>query len=528
MIQTSQALQDVAVSTDRVLERFKPDEILLGYQRRWVEDQEQLKIGEKSRRTGLTWAEACVATLAASTRADEGGCNHFYVGSKKEMAAEFILAVAMWARAFNQGAAEIEEEVFIDDGLEGKEVLTYVVRFASGHKVQALSSNPSNLRGMQGNVTLDEAAHHDRLDEVLKAALALTMWGDRVSIISTHNGADNLFNQLIQDSLAGRKSYSVHRVTLDTACAEGLYQRICQVKGKAWTPEAEQEWKAGLLQSTATEADALEEYYCIPKQGSGVYLRQTLVQRAMDETIPILRWEGGADYELLSESDRNHIIDRWCKNELLPLIKACPSDCQHSFGEDFARVGDLSVFCPLTIYPDLRRRCPFVVELRGAPYETQRRVLFFILDQLPRFIGGAFDATGNGGYLAEQARFRYGAEMIESVHLTQSWYREWMPKLKAQFEDGTIFIPKHEDVQADLAKIQVMAGIPQIDKGKSKGSDGQQRHGDFAVALAMAERATWLEGSEIEYQALPAPPELFGNPDADLDDDPLLRPRGIY
>ena len=38
------------------------------------------------------------------------------------------------------------------------------------------------------------------LDELLKAAMALTMWARAVRIISTHNGVvDNLFNQYIQE-----------------------------------------------------------------------------------------------------------------------------------------------------------------------------------------------------------------------------------------------------------------------------------------------------------------------------------------
>ena len=254
------------------LQAFDPTEVLLGYQKRWIADESPLKIADKSRRTGLTWAEGADASLCASTARGEGGCNHFYVGSNKEMAREFIEAVAMWSKIFNRAAGEIQEEVFIDDGQEGKEILTFVVYFASGFKVQALSSNPANLRGMQGNVTIDEAAFHDRLAEVLKAALALTMWGSKVRLISTHNGVDNLFNQLILDSRAGRKDYSVHTITLDDACAEGLYQRICQITGKEWSQEAEDKWKADLLRGTATEEDAQEEYYCVPKQGGGAYL----------------------------------------------------------------------------------------------------------------------------------------------------------------------------------------------------------------------------------------------------------------
>lgn len=165
---------------------YSPDEVLLPYQKIWIADESPLKIAEKSRRTGITWAEAADATLTASRAKAAGGGHHFYVGSNKEMAREFIDAVAMWAKAFNKAAGEIQEEVFTDD--EDKAILTFVVYFASGFKVQALSSNPSNLRGMQGNVTIDEAAFHDRLAEVLKAALALTMWGAKVRLISTHNG----------------------------------------------------------------------------------------------------------------------------------------------------------------------------------------------------------------------------------------------------------------------------------------------------------------------------------------------------
>jgi len=93
--------------------------------------------------------------------------------------------------------------------------------------------------------------------------------------------------------------------------------------------------------------------------------------------------------------------------------------------------------------------------------------------------------------------------MVDCVMLNQPWYREWMPKLKAEFEDGNIQIPRHQDIQDDLAKIQVKNGIAQIEKGSGKGTDGQQRHGDFAVALAMAIRASWMEGSAIEFMELP-------------------------
>ncbi len=39
---------------------------LLPYQQRWIADKSPLKIGEKSRRIGLTWAEASDDVLTAA------------------------------------------------------------------------------------------------------------------------------------------------------------------------------------------------------------------------------------------------------------------------------------------------------------------------------------------------------------------------------------------------------------------------------------------------------------------------------
>ncbi|MDO6526956.1 terminase family protein [Motilimonas sp. 1_MG-2023] len=508
--------QVLAEQTRAQLSSFDPAEVLLGYQKRWIADESPLKIAEKSRRTGITWAEAADACLTAATAKAHGGTHHFYVGSNKEMAREFIDAVAMWAKVFDKAAGDICEEVLND---EDKDILTFVVYFESGFKVQALSSNPSNLRGMQGNVTIDEAAFHERLAEVLKAALALTMWGAKVRLISTHNGVDNQFNQLIQDSRAGKKAYSVHTITLDDACADGLYQRICQIRGIEWSQQAQDAWIAGLLNATHTKDDALEEYYCVPKHGGGAYLQRSYIERAMTAGLPILRYEACAEFINWSQPRRELEINDWCERILAPELAVLDPSLNHAFGEDFARKGDLTIFVPLEIKRDLTKRTPFLIELRNLTYDQQKQVLFYLLARLPRLQGMAFDATGNGGYLAESAALKYGTEMVDCIMLNDPWYREWMPKLKAEFEDGTLSIPKHQDILDDLRHIQVIGGVPKIDKGKGKGQDGKQRHGDAAVGLAMAIRASWMEGSAIEFTAIPHSSRFDGDTGNDTDDD---------
>lgn len=481
--------------------QFNEQEVLLPYQKRWVADDSDLKIAEKSRRTGLTWAEAADAALTASLRESDGGNDHFYIGSNKEMAREFIDAVAMWAKAYNAAADEISEEVLRD---EEKDILTFVVYFASGFKVKALSSNPSNIRGMQGNVTIDEAAFHERLDELLKAVLPLRTWGGRIRLISTHNGVDNLFNQLIVDSRSGKKSYRIHTITLDDACDEGLYRRICQVRGMVWSPEAETQWKEELLRNTATRDDALEEYYCVPKNGGGTYLARSVRERAARGCGPVLRFTGTEGFNAMPEGARALDMQEWLDQEVLPVLNTLPQNLRHCLGEDFARSGHLTVFAPMTVNDDTTRTVSFLVELANVPYKQQEQALFFICDRLPRRDGIKLDGRGNGNYLAEQAAEKYGAE-VEVVMPSVAHYRENMPRFKAAFEDDELVLPKHEDVISDLGQIVVQRGVPGIDDRENTGSDGHKRHGDSAYAIFLAFLASKEDCQRYELHRLNNP-----------------------
>ncbi len=232
------------------------------YQQKWLSDKRQVKVIEKSRRVGISWAEAADSALQAAAR---DGQDTWYLGYNQDMAEEFILDVAFWARAYNLAVSETQEVVLKD---ESKDILAYRVRFASGRRVTALSSRPSNLRGKQGRIIIDEAAFHESLDELLKAAIALVMWGGCVAIISSHNGVDNPFNQLVNEVRSGRKNYSLHRVTLFDAVEQGLYRRICLKQGETWTSVGERKWVEELL--SLYGEDAQEELLCIPAKGDKV------------------------------------------------------------------------------------------------------------------------------------------------------------------------------------------------------------------------------------------------------------------
>ena len=218
--------------------------LLMGYQGRWIADTSPVKIIEKSRRIGISYAEAADDVLYA---ASAEGANVYYISYNKEMTQGFIQDCATWARAFNAAASQIEESVLEE---EDKQILTFTIKFDSGHMIQAFTSSPRNLRskGRPGErLVVDEAAFLDDIKEVLKAAMAMTMWGGQIRIISTHNGDDNAFNELINDVRSGKYDYSLHRVDLDDALQDGLFRKICTVTGQEWSIEREAEWRRTMV-----------------------------------------------------------------------------------------------------------------------------------------------------------------------------------------------------------------------------------------------------------------------------------------
>jgi len=463
-----------------------PTVALLPYQQRWVADKSPLKVVEKSRRTGLTWAEAADNVLTAASSQSAGGQNVYYIAYNQDMTIEYIQACAMWARVLNQAATELQEAFWEGEDEADRNIKTYTIRFPdSGFRIVALSSRPSNLRGRQGLIVIDEAAFHDQLQELLKAALAMLIWGGRVHVISTHNGVDNPFNELVTDIRAGRRKGAVHRVTFADALEDGLYQRVCVRQQKPWSKAAQAAWAADVYAFYGE--GAAEELDCIPANSGGAWLSRALIESRMSENTPVLRWACADGFELLADQIRAAECRDWLDATVAPCLSALPKNALSFHGEDFGRSGDLSVHVPLIQARNLTRRVPFIIELRNVPFRQQEQITFYLLDRLPRLLGAAFDARGNGQYLAEVAMQRYGPSRIQQVMLSEGWYREHLPPMKAALEDGTLEnLPRDADVLADLRSLQVIRGVPRLPDVRVKGQDAGKRHGDAAIALALA------------------------------------------
>lgn len=495
--------------------------VLMKHQAEWIDliHEHDLCIAEKGRRTGVTFGTALDDTITASTKKSVGGDNIFYIGDTKEKGLEYIGYCAHMAKvmasAMARGWRGIEVFLFEDQQPDGstKNITAYRIRFATGNQIVALPSTPASIRGLQGIVNIDEAAFHKNVQAVIDAATALIIWGGKIRIISTHNGTKNPFNQLIHDTRAGLYAFKIFRVTFDDAVANGLYERVCMVKGWTPSPGGKKEWYTRVRGAYgANKAAMKEELDAIPREGSGVAIPGILIETCMKEERPILRLALDDEFALKGEAYRISWCEEWIRINLKPLLDALDKERDHIFGLDYARHGDFAVTGPLSIEQNLTRRCPFLIEMHNVPTRQQEQILWYTIDHLPRFRGGAMDATGNGATLAEYTADKYGRPLIEEIVLNDSWYRENMGSFQDAFVDQTIDLPRDSDVKNDLRSLELIDGIIKLPKLKVQDTKDSEfkRHGDAAIALALGwYKSVNMSSGPIEYKTVSK--RRFGN-----------------
>lgn len=501
---------------------------LLSYQQELLSTTADVVVYEKSRRIGISWAGASAAVTTSAAARIAGGMDTYYVGYNLDMARGFIDDCAFWSKwlgAFAGALPGVDEFLFEDGDDEGKAETRYIkafrITYASGYQIVALSSRPRSLRSKQGFVIIDEAAFHDDLPGMIKAALALLMWGGRVWIISTHDGADNPFNELVEECRANKAEFKLIRTTFDDALRDGLYERIKLTAPPGVTIAPKEEWIRKIR--TYYRDDAAEELDVIPSQGSGVWLTRALIKRCMNPELKVayLKCEDGFAY--LSKDLRESFIDAWLEDHVAPLLAQLDPECRSYLGGDFARTGDLTVFMPGQVKAT-KLRVPFSIELRNVPFSEQKRILHWVIDRLPHFTHAALDARGLGAQLAEETAQKYGASRVTEVKATQDWYRVSAPPLKSRFEDVSIEMPEDEDLIKDLRAVKVNKGIPMVaDNMRATETERGQRHGDAAIALMMLESAAAsalapAAGATTEPDHVPDEPEPDG-----LGEEPAAR-----
>lgn len=511
---TPPPLPDPAVVDRKASKAASLIPVLLPYQQAWVSDSSPVKVCVKSRRIGISWAVACEAVFLASRKRDQKGMDVWYLSQSERDAKEFIRDCATWARvvdlwmskkgssAKTTATRPYKCRVLADDGKSSVQATR--IKFTSGHRITILpGKNPDVLRGKQGYVIFDEAALLD-IDACLRAAEALTMSlkEGRIAFISTQRGEGNGFNkklvQAIKEKRKEVRGYKLHEYRLRDAIEQGYYQRWCAMRRRPYSKAREEQF----FEACMAKVGAAQEFDCVPARDGEQYLPRDLLEKsqrawaARDHGAPVIRCERPAGWEVRgTEEARVADIDSWCRISLKPALERLVSWEHHDLGWDFGRSakGDLSVCAIMARRDDKERRkqirsVPFTVELSGVPFKQQAQIFDFIASNVPHFGAGKIDATGNGSYLGEHARQKWGTK-IEAIQFgagARRWFETWMPQYKSALQAEELELPDYSDLTIDHEQFALDDSVPVLPKKRTKGEHGEQRHGDAALACVLA------------------------------------------
>ncbi len=427
------------------------DTYFLPYQKAWIADKSRKKIMEKSRRTGITHAQAfedvrdCVERTVPKV---------WFSSADESAAKEYIEDAAKFARIFNTGAQMMGEVVLDED----KGIKALQIDLDNGTKIHALTSNPKAFRSKGGKVVLDEYAFHDDPKAMWKAAKPAIMWGYPVRIISTHNGVNSYYNEWFIKRIkkGDLNGWAHHKVDIMKALDQGLLDKI---QGKVTTEEERMAWLDSEREDM-TEEDFNEEYMCIPQDEKSAFL----------------------SYEMLASVEDSNVL--WA-GDTYPLH----STGSLYLGKDIARSEHFSVkWLVEQVGPILFTR-KIIVEHKMR-FRDQQSTLYDIL-KLPAFRRACIDKTGIGAMLAEEASIDFGEYRVEGITFTNQAKEQLAYGFRTKIDKKEIIIPSQPEIRKDLhsvKKIITPHGNVRFDQDSMsrKNTDG---HGDRFWAGALAVEA---------------------------------------
>ena len=436
------------------------DGIFLPFQSRWIKDDSRLKLMEKSRQIGLSWASAYAAderTAAHGARFDQ------WVSSRDDLQARlFIEDCKMWAGIMNLAAKDLGELV-----LDVKDRITaYVIEFASGRRIHSMSSNPDTQAGKRGGRILDEFALHPDPRKLWSIAYPGITWGGSMELISTHRGSHNFFNQLIREVREHNnpKGISLHRVTLQDALDQGFLFKLQQMLPADDERQAMDEAAYfDFVKSGCADAESFEqEYMCNPADDDVAFLEYGLITSC--------EYPAGADWQQIGNG-------------------------RLFAGIDIGRKKDLTVLWVFELQGDVLYT-RHVEAMQNMRKSDQEKILWPWIERCER---ACIDNTGLGIGWVDDAQDKFGESRVEGVTFTGPVKEKLAYPLRGAMEDRTMRIPYDPKIRADLRQVtKQVTPSGNIRFTAERTVDG---HADHFWALALAKEAASNLSAPIEFMS---------------------------
>ena len=441
-----------------------PDALFLPFQQRWVEDRARLKLMEKSRQIGISWATAYRAvesTAAAACRQDQ------WVSSRDELQARLFVEDCRKFVGLLQTAGEYLGEQVVD---EERRITAYVIAFANGYRIHSMSSNPDAQAGKRGGRILDEFALHPDPRKLWSIAYPGITWGGSMEVISTHRGSHNYFNELVREARerGNPKGLSLHRVTLQDALDQGFLWKLQktlpldhEVQGMV-----EADYFDWVRAGCADQESFLQEYMCQPADDDAAFLEYPLIM--------------ACEYRAGEEWEYNLDQARAVRGRLYA-------------GLDIGRKRDLTVLWILERLGDvLYTRA--VIRLQNMSKPDQEAILNPWLELAQRT---CIDYTGLGIGWGDDAQRRFGKFAIENITFTPRIKEALAYPVRTAMEERRVRLPADATIRASLRSVTKSTSLSgNIRFTAERSADG---HADEFWGLALAIAAA--QSTPIDYQS---------------------------
>lgn len=435
----------------------------LPYQIAWLRDRSRLKIVEKSRRVGFTYVQSYEDMLDAARA--QNPLDVWFSSADESAAKEYIRYVAQWARIFKIAATDLGETVISRED----DIKALTVEFATGKRINALTSNPKAFRSKGGKLVLDEFAFHADQEAMWKAARPIITWGFPARILSTYNGKGNRYYRMVSEAkkaiAEGRDPlWQLHTVTLVDAVNDGLADRIL---GRTLTPVERQAWIDAERESCGDEDTWQQEYMCNP----------------VDEASAWLAWE----------------LIVACESEQAGKAQCLEREGECFIGWDVARTQDKSVIWTVQRVGDVywtrdvhvMRRASFAEQLdafdaRMRLYDARRACV---------------DKTGLGMPIVEEAQARWGQYRVEGVTFSGEVKQHLATHGKQLFEDKRVRIPVSRDIRDShhaVRKMTTVAGNPRFDADRNESGHADEFWAHMLALHAADGRSQPAAGHTVE------------------------------
>lgn len=445
-----------------------PRDLLLKYQRNWVEDTSRFKIALQARQTGKSFGTAEEAVADAMARKTT-----WVIGSAGErQALEWMLKAREWIEAYSLAVEDYQE---IRD--HGEALLKNAeARLSNGSRIIAVPANPSTMRGYSANLVLDEFAFHEDPDAIWRAiypSISNPLKGEyKIRIVSTPNGTGNKFADLWHKSVrwtptrgpVKKGDWSGHFVDIHTAVANGLAVDIEELRKGLDDPEG---WAV--------------EYECQFVDAASVLLPYEVI--------------AGVENALAAVSQP---IEFWMAKGGAPV----------DLGIDVGRKKDLTVCWALEDIAGFGMTKE-VLEIEKTSIPRQAEIL---RPRIERCRKACLDYTGVGIGLGDMLVEEFGEwnpdkhlyGKIELVTFNQANKVELMSKLRIRADSRTLAIPISRTIREDLHSMhRITSAGGGVTYRAAHTPDG---HADRCVALALAVRASTGARVPFSYTAVPRPP----------------------